>query len=101
MWSKIKTGDNFLDLSFCGGIDIPASTDPVFIEGKTDSGILINECDFVSENQNIGKSIKHMTPLHRIRQIQSHIVVYKIDKDQVSIDRFLHRTMDIETRLKP
>ena len=63
--------------------------------------ILINECQFISENQKIGKSIKHIKPLHRIRQIQSHIVVYKIDKNQIWIDRFLHKRLDIETRLKP
>lgn len=62
---------------------------------------LINECQFISENQKIGKSIKHIKPLHRIRQIQSHIVVYKIDKNQIWIDRFLHKRLDIETRLKP
>ncbi len=61
--------------------------------------ILITECQYISENHEIGKSIKHIKPLHRIRQIQSHIVVYKIDQDKVWIDRILHKRMDIENKL--
>lgn len=63
--------------------------------------ILINECQFISNHHRIGKSIKHVKPLHRIRHIKSHIIVYKIEKKQIWIDRILHKRMDIENILKP
>ena len=44
--------------------------------------ILIIECQFILENREIGKSIKHIKPLHRIRQIKSQIIVYKIYENE-------------------
>lgn len=61
---------------------------------------LIEECQYISENNEIGKSIKHIKPLHRIRQVRSHIIVYKIAENQIWVDRILHKRMDIENRLK-
>lgn len=61
--------------------------------------IIINECLFITENQHIGRSIIHIKPLHRIRQIKSHIIVYKIKNDQIWVDRILHKRMDIKNRL--
>jgi toxin ParE1/3/4 len=54
----------------------------------------------ICENPKIGKSIEHIKKQHRILQIQSHLIIYKIEKDMIWIDRILHKSMDITDKLE-
>jgi toxin ParE1/3/4 len=54
----------------------------------------------ICENPKIGKSIQQIKKHHRILQVQSHLIIYKIDKEFIWIDRVLHKSMDISTKLE-
>ena len=62
--------------------------------------ILVKEFDVICKNPEIGKSIDHVKPGHRIRSTESPLIVYKMQSEKIWIDRILHMRMDIESRLK-
>lgn len=61
--------------------------------------LIISEIHSICENPEIGKPIEEIKKEHRIRKIKSHIIVYKIKKNKIWIDRILHKRMDIELKL--
>lgn len=61
--------------------------------------LIISEIHSICENPELGKSIEEIKKEHRIRKIKSHIIVYKINKNKIWIDRILHKRMDIELQL--
>ena len=60
-------------------------------------------CEFleICKYPEIGREIREIKQGHRIRLIQSHMIVYKIEKEKIWIDRILHQEMDIESQLAP
>jgi len=71
---------------------------------KTQANKYFNEIVKVIEqicsHPQMGKSISYIKPNHRIKNIKSHIIIYKIEKDLIQVDRILHKKMDIEAQLK-
>ena len=55
--------------------------------------------DSICSNSEIGRRIEDIKPGHRILQVKSHLILYKKNKDRISIDRILHERMDIEYQL--
>ncbi|MFT4567748.1 MAG: toxin ParE1/3/4 [Saprospiraceae bacterium] len=55
--------------------------------------------DLVCSNPEIGKSIKDVKAHHRSIIAKSHMIIYKIDKEKILIDRILQQRMDIESQL--
>jgi len=53
----------------------------------------------ICNNPEIGKSMKEIKPNHRIQMVKSHLIVFKVLKDKIYIDRILHKRMDIENIL--
>lgn len=60
---------------------------------------LFTEIVTISENPEIGKSIKEIKPNHRMQLVKSHLIIYKVLEDKIYIDRILHKRMDIENIL--
>lgn len=53
----------------------------------------------ICNNSEIGKPIDYVKQDHRIIHVRSHMIVYKINREIVYIDRILHQKMDIERHL--
>ncbi len=63
--------------------------------------LLINEMDYVSQNQESGKSMNHIKNGYRASKVKSHLIFYKTSSEsEIEIIRILHERMDIENRLK-
>jgi toxin ParE1/3/4 len=60
---------------------------------------IFQEIERICQNSDIGKSIRTIKELHRIHPVKSHIIIYKLEKQSVWIDRILHKRMNIETRI--
>ncbi len=61
--------------------------------------LIVNEITLICQNPSRGRAIPSIKPSHKIRQIKSHIIVYKIEQDRIWVDRILHKRMNIEDRL--
>ena len=62
--------------------------------------LLTDECNYVARHPDSGKSMEHIKKSYRASRVKSHIIFYKIAKDNVvEIIRILHQQMDIESRL--
>ena len=61
---------------------------------------IFQEIERISQNSDIGRSIRTIKELHQIHPVKSHIIIYKLENNSVWIDRILHKRMDIETRLR-
>ena len=62
--------------------------------------LLIDECNYIARHPNSGKSMEHIKKGYRASRVKSHIIFYRIAKDNiVEIIRLLHQQMDIESRL--
>jgi len=61
--------------------------------------LVIKEFIKICEDPEVGFSIDHVKPGHRIRPIKSHIIVYKLQSNKIWIDRILHKNMDLEARI--
>lgn len=48
----------------------------------------------LGETPRIGKPKTEISPNHRVLHIESHLIVYKILKNEVQIVRILHKKMD-------
>ncbi len=55
--------------------------------------------DLICKNPEIRKLIKLVKEEHRSKIAKSHMIIYKIGKDKVLIDRILHQRMDIENQV--
>jgi toxin ParE1/3/4 len=53
----------------------------------------------ICNNSEIGKAIDEVKKGHRRINVKSHLIVYKIVKNKIFIDRILHQKMDIEKHL--
>lgn len=60
---------------------------------------IIKQIEKVCSNPEIGKSISEIKSKHRMRKINSHLIIYKIEDEILKIDRILHEKMDIENQL--
>jgi len=54
----------------------------------------------ICTNSEIGKSIDEVKKGHRRISVKSHMIIYKMEKEIIFIDRILHQKMDIEMQLK-
>lgn len=61
--------------------------------------LIIEEIERICDQPEIGRSIENIKQKHRIRRMLSHMIVYKIEKEVVWIDRVLHKRMDIKGSL--
>jgi toxin ParE1/3/4 len=53
----------------------------------------------ICNNSEIGMPIDYVKPGHRRINVKSHMIVYKIKKEVIYIDRILHQKMDIDKHL--
>ena len=61
--------------------------------------LIVSEFKFLVKNPEIGRRIDYIKKDHRVRNIKSHIIVYKIKNEKIWIDRILHKNMDLEFKL--
>jgi toxin ParE1/3/4 len=63
--------------------------------------LLISEMEYVSQNQESGKSMNHIKNGYRASKVKSHLIFYKTSSEsEIEIIRIFHERMDIENRLK-
>jgi toxin ParE1/3/4 len=63
--------------------------------------LLISEMEYVSQNQDSGKSMNHIKYGYRASKVKSHLIFYKTSSEsEIEIIRIFHERMDIENRLK-
>ncbi len=63
--------------------------------------LLISEMEYISQNQDSGKSMNHIKNGYRASKVKSHLIFYKTSSEsEIEIIRILHERMDIENRLK-
>ena len=63
--------------------------------------LLISEMEYISQNQDSGKSMNHIKNGYRVSKVKSHLIFYKTSSEsEIEIIRILHERMDIENRLK-
>ncbi len=60
---------------------------------------IFKKINTVCENPEVGKQIGYIKPNHRILKVKSHLIIYKIDKGIIFIDRILHERMDVENEI--
>lgn len=60
---------------------------------------LIQSIQEICNNSEIGKPIDYVKQGHRIINVKSHMIVYKMQQEIIYIDRILHQKMDIEKHL--
>ena len=62
--------------------------------------LIIDEIEFISNNFMTEKSMEHIRKGYRSSIIKSHLVFFRMAKDNVvEIIRILHQRMDIENRI--
>ena len=61
---------------------------------------IFKEIELLSANPELGKSISEVIEGFRLRRIKSHIIIYEILEASISVERVLHRSMDIDAILK-
>jgi len=61
--------------------------------------LLIKEINALRKNPLIGRPIEDVKNHHRIIQVKSHLIVYKISNNIIYADRILHQSVDIENQL--
>ncbi|MEI7725101.1 MAG: type II toxin-antitoxin system RelE/ParE family toxin [Bacteroidota bacterium] len=63
--------------------------------------LIINEIEYIVTNPFSGKPMDHIKEGFRASTVKSHLVFYKISKDQpVLIVRILHQRMNVKGRMK-
>ncbi|MBK8505048.1 MAG: type II toxin-antitoxin system RelE/ParE family toxin [Saprospiraceae bacterium] len=60
---------------------------------------MVREFDKICKNPELGRPIDYVKKGNRITRLKSHLIVYKILSGKIWIDRVLHESMDIGTRL--
>ena len=61
---------------------------------------IVKQIDKICLTPEIGRQIFRIKPNHRMIKINSHLIVYKIEKKIVKIDRIIHERMDIKTQIR-
>ena len=62
--------------------------------------LIIEEIEYLSLNENAGKSMEHVKPGYKMSKVKSHLIFYRTSENKViEILRILHQRMDIEERL--
>ncbi|MBK8296975.1 MAG: type II toxin-antitoxin system RelE/ParE family toxin [Saprospiraceae bacterium] len=61
---------------------------------------IISKIEDICKNPAIGKSIANIKQNHKVLKVKSHLIVYQIKDEKIWIDRILHKSMDVETRIK-
>jgi len=61
---------------------------------------IISKIEDICKNPAIGKSIANIKLNHKVLQVKSHLIVYQVKEKKIYIDRILHKSMDVETRIK-
>lgn len=63
--------------------------------------LIIDEIEFLRSNYYSGKSAEYIRPGYRVSFVKSHVIFYRMGKDQkLEIVRILHQSMNIEEWLK-
>jgi toxin ParE1/3/4 len=63
--------------------------------------LIISEIELISSKPFSGKSIDFIKEGYRVSQVRSHLIFYRINKDNIiEIVRILHQRMDVENRIK-
>lgn len=57
---------------------------------------IVKQIEEVSLSPEIGRPIFRISPNHRMIKVNSHLIVYKIEKEILKIDRIIHEKMDIK-----
>jgi len=60
---------------------------------------LFKSIDSICENPEIGKSIAEVKMDHRMLVVKTHLIIYKVQKHHIYIDRILHQSMDIDAEM--
>jgi toxin ParE1/3/4 len=60
---------------------------------------IFSAIDKICENSDTGKPIDEIKKGHRRNNVKSHMIIYKVKKSTIYIDRILHQKMDIEKNL--
>ena len=62
--------------------------------------LIIEEIEYLSLNEDAGKSMEHVKPGYKMSKVKSHIIFYRTCENKVvEIIRILHQRMNIEERL--
>jgi len=61
--------------------------------------LILDEIEKLCNHPEIGRTIEKVKRDHRIREVKSHLIIYKIKNDIIYVDRILHQRMDIESQL--
>ncbi len=63
--------------------------------------LILDEIEYLAKNPKSGKDYSHIRKGYLCSKIKSHLIFYKINKKEKSIDviRVLHQQMDLENRL--
>lgn len=61
---------------------------------------LIHAIEEICNHPELGKNLDHIKKGHRMLQVKSYTVIYKVSNETIWIDRILHKSMDIEIQLK-
>ena len=62
--------------------------------------LIIEEIEYLSLNENAGKSMEHLKPGYKMAKVKSHLIFYRTSENKViEIIRILHQRMNIDERL--
>ena len=62
-------------------------------------GLIINEIEFVANNETVGKDMGHVKEGYLVTYVKSHMIFFKRNQGFVEVIRILHQKMDIESNL--
>jgi len=60
---------------------------------------IVDQINKICLNPKVGRPIFKVKPHHRMKKINSHLIIYTIDNHTLKVDRILHEKMDIENQL--
>lgn len=60
---------------------------------------VISQIEKLFKNTEIGKSIINIKPNHRMKKVNSHLVIFKVENQILKVDRILYERMDIKNQL--
>ena len=58
-------------------------------------GLIINEIEFVAENDAVGKEMGHVKEGYLVTYVKSHMIFFKRNQGLLEVIRILHQKMDI------
>jgi len=60
---------------------------------------IIKKIETICSNPEIGRSLAKIKPNHRLIKVNSHLLIYKVEKGILKVDRILHKSMDLDNQL--